>query len=150
MSDQQTKNTPVAQGGVKTLEGKAISRYNAQKHAILRETITEYEKADAEQIYNDVANDLKPQGRLQEVLVESISSNIVRLIRIAKAEGESVKQALDPDELEMISLVGGYRPDMPTHAVERLEVYSRYQTATENRIFRALAFYKQLKTYEQG
>src|SRR3990167_493895 len=87
-------------GGVKSLEGKAISRYNAQKHAILRETITEYEKADAEQIYNDVANDLKPQGRLQEVLVESISSNIVRLIRIAKAEGESVKQALDPDELE--------------------------------------------------
>ena len=38
-----------------------------------------------------------------------------------------------------------------THkAVEKLNLCSRYQTATENRIYRALGVLKQLKTYEQS
>ena len=47
-------------GGVKSSEGKEITRYNALKHCIFRETITEYEQNDfsdiAEQLFLDLKN----------------------------------------------------------------------------------------------
>lgn len=135
-------------GGVKTDEGKAISRYNAQKHAILRETITDYEKADAEELYNELAVALNPSGRFQELLVENLAANAIRLLRIAKAEAEFFKETLNPD-LRPLAL-GGYNPQVNSGSVEKLELYSRYQTATENRMYRALGMLKHLKTYEQS
>ena len=137
-------------GGVKSLAGKAVSRYNAEKHAILRETLTAYEKIDAKQIYDDLADDFKPEGRMQELIVEILASNYIRLQRIAKAESEMVKEAMSPDELSLMGRLSDYRAQMPSRDAEKLLIYSRYQTATENRIYRALAVLKQLKAYEQG
>lgn len=135
----------VVHGGVKTPEGKAISRYNAQKHAILRETITEYERTDAEQMYNELSEAICPIGRLQELLVEAIASNAIRLLRIAKAETEYMKEILDPG-LPPLHL-GGYKPKVSSTAIEKLELYSRYQTATENRMHRSIALLRALQTY---
>ena len=148
MSDiiQATKEQQ-ARGGVKTSEGKAVSRYNAQKHAILRETITDYEKADAEQIYNEFAEAMSPSGRLQELLIETLASNSIRLLRIAKAEAEFIKQALD-SPLSDID-IGGYNPKVDSVAIERLELYSRYQTATENRIHRSIILLRALQGYDK-
>ena len=135
-------------GGVKTPEGKAISRYNAQKHAILRETITEYEKADAEQIFNDLADSLAPNGRFEELLLENIASNAIRLQRIAKAEAELVKEAISPFH-DMKIFEKKYTSKVDSGSVERLDLYSRYQTAAENRIYRALSVLRKIKGYEQ-
>lgn len=132
-------------GGVKTAEGKAISRYNAQKHAILREAITEYEQADAEQFYNELAASINPNGRLQELIVENIASNAIRLTRIAKAEGEFIKEMLNPPVAPLD--FGGYTSKLNSAAIEKLELYSRYQTATENRMFRSISFLRTLQGY---
>jgi hypothetical protein len=40
----------INKGGVKTDEGKAVSKYNAQKHSILRDLPTEYETVEIEQL----------------------------------------------------------------------------------------------------
>lgn len=132
-------------GGVKTIEGKAISRYNAQKHAILRETITEYEKIDAEQLYNELATSIQPGDRLQELLVENIASNAVRLMRIAKAEAEFIKQTLNPATPNLD--LGGYHSKVNFGAIRGLGLYSRYQTSTENRMHRSIALLKALQNY---
>src|SRR3990167_9342370 len=94
--DEQVEGNKKRGGGPKTPEGKATSRYNAQKHAILRETITKYEDVEAGQIYDELAEAIKPKGRVQELLVENIASNAIRLLRIARAEAEAVKGAMNP------------------------------------------------------
>jgi hypothetical protein len=137
-------------GGVKTPEGKAISRYNAQKHAILRETISEYEKPDVVSFYNDLAEDLKPKGRLQEMLVETIASNAIRLQRISKAESEAIKESIASSKSEMKIFGNEYFPELSSVTVEKLDLYSRYLTATENRIYRALIVLRQLLTYDKN
>ncbi len=126
-------------------ESRAISRYNAQKHAILRETITEYEKADAEQIYNGLAEELKPVGKLQEIIVETIASNTIRIQRIAKAEGEYIKSAMEREKLKNVLLDTTPNNQINAGAIGQMTLYSRYQTATENRIYRALAVLRVLQ-----
>jgi len=152
MSEESIKNNSQIssdKGGVKTPEGKAISRYNAQRHSILRETISEYENVDAESIYNDLAEDIRPEGRMQEIMMEVITTNTIRLQRIAKAEGEILKWSISGGDHLMYSADSRtYYPNLPYETVEKLDLYSRYQTATENRIYRALLMLKQLKTYE--
>ena len=46
ISDKQlTANKKNAQlGGIKTTQGKEVSKYNALSHGLLRKTLTEYEK----------------------------------------------------------------------------------------------------------
>src|SRR5262249_20064080 len=126
--------------------GKAVSRYNAQKHAILRETVTPYEKADAAAIFNDLVDDLKPVGRFQELLVEMIAANVVRLQRIAKTENDLIQSATDRG----ITLKPrAYEAQIDHTAGEKSLLYSRYQTASENRIYRALAVLKQLQIHDK-
>ncbi len=134
-------------GGVKTSEGKAVSRYNAQKHAILRETSSDYEKIDVESLYNDLAEDIKPEGRLQEIIVETIASNTIRLQRISKAEAEAIKESISDSKHELKFSGEDYIPNLSPLTVRKLDLYSRYQTATENRIYRALFVLRQLKSY---
>ncbi|MEK7531821.1 MAG: hypothetical protein AAB545_02760 [Patescibacteria group bacterium] len=152
MSEELNKNEQKSHnGGVKTLEGKAISRYNAQRHAILRETATDYEKVNAGQIYNDLVADLKPEGRTQEIIVEAITSDYIRLTRITKAEAQLVEMVLRTREsfasaFDMEHTEG----EFSHHFAGSMLLYSRYQTSALNRIYRAIGVLKQLKTYDQA
>ena len=90
-------------------------------------------------------------------MVEVIGSNLVRLQRIAKAESETIKEALSPVVHTETSIheqfVGPaykeYESSINSETAEKLLLLSRYQTATENRIYRAIAMFKNLK-HEQG
>lgn len=147
----ESNKIQINKSGVKTEEGKAISRYNAEKHLILRETPTEYEQSDVAVIFDEFCRDLQPLGRTQELLVEIIANNTIKLARIGKAEGEVIKEALSPSsEVDFGFGRKKYIADIDMQALEKFCLCSRYQTATENRIYRALAFLKQLKTYEQS
>lgn len=131
--------------------GKEVSKYNAQQHMILRETPTEYEQADVTRIFDELSEDLQPNGRMQEVMVEIIANNIIKLARIGKAEGEVIKEAMSADMgliLGYLEKEKEYKPSIDYQAIEKLNLCSRYQTATENRIYRALGVLKQLKAYE--
>ncbi len=138
-------------GGVRTPEGKAISRFNATKHSILRETLTEYEKTDAEQLYNELIDDLMPSGRIQELIIEILASNAIKLQRITKAEAEAIKEAIHPDDipLKIFTDKNAYSPELISLPIDKLTLFSRYQTAAENRIYRSLGVYFQIKNYGQ-
>ena len=62
-------------GGVRTEEGKAISRLNARKHGIFALALTEEE----------LVADLKPVGAMEEILVEKLAPTFMRMRRCARS-----------------------------------------------------------------
>jgi len=132
-------------GGVKTEEGKEVSRYNAIKHGILKESISDYEEFDYQNLYNSLSNDFPPQNTLEEILLERISVAYIKLIRVAKAEAELMKTAIDPTilskmlDLDVYEERKGYTPVVTTSHMEYLSsYYSRYETSIENRMYKAI------------
>lgn len=129
-------------GGVKTDEGKAISRYNATRHGILRETVSEYEHVDHAYVFNELCAMYEPQSFIEEIIIERIAVTYIKLIRLAKAENELMKSIIDPTipfGLPELYDKLGYKAVMPSDRVALLsEIYSRYETALENRLYKAI------------
>ena len=73
-------------GGVKTPEGKAISRMNARKHGIFATALTEYDAADLRALHADLVADLRPEGMVEAMLVEKLAHTYLQLQRCALAE----------------------------------------------------------------
>jgi hypothetical protein len=88
-------------GGVKTPEGKEIVKYNAMKHGLLAKevVITIGEGAENPEEFNallrDLSTQLKPEGMLEDVLVEKIAVSYWRLRRAYRYEVGLIRQELD-------------------------------------------------------
>lgn len=144
-------------GGVKTPEGKAVSKFNAVTHGILRNSITEYEADFTSNILEVLKSDYQPVGAIEEILLERIAICYLKLFRIQKAETEFIKAQLNPSEVKneggsiqtdelrdqlfgkSVVVNEGYIPQLSSDNMQRLsEVYCRYEVTIENRLFRAL------------
>lgn len=85
-------------GGVKTPEGKEIVKYNALKHGLLAKevVITIGEGAENPEEFNallgDLNTQLKPEGTLEEMLVEKIAVAYWRLRRSYRYEVGLIRQ----------------------------------------------------------
>ncbi len=88
-------------GGVKTAEGKAIAKYNALRHGLLAKeaVVTVGEGAEDPAEFETVAQDLKaqlrPEGTLEEMLVEKITVSYWRLRRAYRYETGLIRRELD-------------------------------------------------------
>jgi hypothetical protein len=136
-------------GGVKTDEGKAVSRYNAVRHGILRETVSGYEKVDYERIFNEFCELYKPENIAEEIVVERLVVAYIKLVRVSHAENELMKSVLDPTlEYGGITTYSklGYQSVLTADKVAVLsDVYSRYETAVENRMYKAMNRLQEMK-----
>ena len=79
-------------GGVKTEEGKAVSRLNARKHGIFSTALTECDAEELRGIEAELIADLKPAGIVEEMLVEKIAATYLRMQRCARAEAAHCKE----------------------------------------------------------
>jgi hypothetical protein len=153
---QQKANQANAQlGGVKTLEGKMVSRFNASKHGILRVSLTDYEKEFYPNLLEDLEAEYRPQGTVEQMLIERIAINYFKLFRLQKAETEYMKSLLDPRKLIEAPIWGvvneGYTPQVQSDGVEKLSsIYARYETTIENRLFRALHELERIQKSKNG
>lgn len=161
VTDLQLKaNTENAKlGGVKTLEGIATSKYNAQTHGILRNSLTEYEKEFYRDILRDLEDQHNQQGTVEQIILERIALNYLKLYRIQKAETEYIQSRLDPTIVKSIldsfsleeTVTRGYTPKIASDAVEKLSnIYARYETTIENRLFRALHELERVQRLRKG
>lgn len=139
-------------GGVRTPQGKEISKFNALKHGILRQSISEYETLDFESVYNALEDDLKPQNTIEAIVIERIALAYTKLLRVNKAEIELIKSALNPTivkeliNFEFHETIPGYEPQISKESIETLStIYSRYETSIENRLYRAIDKILELK-----
>lgn len=140
-------------GGVKTDEGKAVSRYNATRHGVLRESVSSYEKADYKRIFDDLCEVYEPCNFAEEIVIERFAVAYIKLIRLAKAENELMKSVVDPTipfGLPELYEKMGYKATMTSEQVALLsDIYSRYETAVENRMYKAMHKLEELKKTKQ-
>lgn len=144
-------------GGVKTTEGKAISRFNAIKHGILLNSITEYEQDFYSNILEDLQKEYQPIGVAEHMFIERISLCFLKLFRVQKAETEYIKSILKPafTEMELPSWgtvnEGGYIPQITADNIDTLfRIYSRYETTIENRLFRITHELERAQQFRKG
>lgn len=152
-------------GGVKTPEGKEVSKYNAQKHGILCQTFTEYEEELYGGIVGEIRNYFCPKNVMEDILVDRIIVCYVKLWRTQKAEAEFIESRLHPrvvrdddtfsaimsGEFGQIVESEGYIPKLSCDTVVTLaDTYSRYETSIENRLYRALHEMERLRTMNKN
>ena len=151
-------------GGVKTEEGKEISKFNALKHGILRQSLTDYEKDFHLQMYDDLVKQYQPANITEEILIERIALYYLKLFRVQKTETEYMKSKLNPhvikatgfpniNELMMKNEVvnEGYIPTITNEDVLQLiGVYSRYETTIENRLYKAVHELQRIQGIRKG
>lgn len=153
-------------GGVKSDSGKAVSKYNAQKHAILRESITEYEADLHQSLLKDLEATYQPIGRIEAMLVERIAIHYIKLYRVQKSETEYMKSCLDPrkthieggfelipiGEPEVLVIDNeGYTPRLDSSSLtEMANVFGRYETTVENKLYKALHELERMQRTRKG
>ncbi len=150
-------------GGVKTDEGKETSKYNALKHGILKETVSEYEQSFSKDVMERLNSQFQPVGVLEKILVDRIAVYYVRLFRGAKAENEYMQSVLNPRQVTVNELIPpilftetiveneGYTPIVTHEMVDRLSAtFLRYEIALENRMYKAIHELQRMQAVRNG
>ncbi|OHA92583.1 MAG: hypothetical protein A2665_02110 [Candidatus Zambryskibacteria bacterium RIFCSPHIGHO2_01_FULL_46_30] len=139
-------------GGVKTEEGKAVSRYNAIKHGLLSKEVLlngEDEKTLIE-IGRRLRTELQPQTELELVLVDRITANVWRLRRVMQIEREMIdddrKSTFSSDGVKTLGQALSY--DFANHDTYGKLV--RYESSIERGIFKALHELQRLQSARNG
>ena len=137
-------------GGVKTEEGKAVSKYNAIKHGLLSKEVLlegEDEKTLIE-IGKKLRTELQPQTELELVLVDRITANVWRLKRVMQIEREMM--AHDQRDYDgNIKLLGeALSYDFANH--DTYGKLIRYEASIERGIYKALHELEGLQARRNG
>jgi len=150
-------------GGVKTEQGKEVSKYNALKHGILSETVSEYEQSFSKDVMERLNSQFQPVGVLEKILVDRIAVYYVKLFRGAKAESEYMQSILNPRQVSIKELMPsisftettvineGYTPTVNHEVVERLfATFLRYEIALENRMYKSIHELQRMQSVRNG
>ena len=138
-------------GGVKTEEGKAVSKYNAIKHGLLsKEVLLEGED---EKILIEVGKklrvELEPQTELELVLVDRITANVWRLRRVMQIEREMI----DDDRKDSFSHSLKTLGQALSYDFANNDTYGkliRYESSIERGIYKALHELQRLQAARMG
>jgi len=125
-------------GGVKTDEGKAVSKYNALKHGILSKQIL-FEGEDENELLElekKLRSELCPASELELLMVDKIASNIWRLKRALSFEKDDVIFTSDFDGT--VGLKGD------------ADRFFRYETMLERGIYKALHELERMQAKRNG
>ncbi len=134
-------------GGVKTPEGKEISKYNSMKHGIFKRLLSVDEQNEKDTIEEILQEEFVPGNFLEELQVGNIANSWIRLQRAIKAEEEKIKSILTPSVYknvwpnpeELILVKRGFIPKLQDEAVKALsENYSRYIANCEYQFYKAI------------
>ena len=134
-------------GGVKTSQGKSITRFNARKHGILSDLINNKEKSTHEDYVEQLYNELQPNNIIEEMLVERIAVHYMKLRRLMSAESEYIDYVSNIEEFEFDTTIRtSDKPSISTDNFEKLiSLYQRYEVSTENRLYKAIEELKKLR-----
>jgi len=121
-------------GGVKTEEGKTLSKYNALKHGILTDNIILHGESKTKLINfsRRIKIELKPANEMELVLVERIIANTWRLRRALKAE----KEMIEHNTKDKKTFGAALSYDFANY--DSYGKFTRYETSLEKGIYKAL------------
>ena len=139
------------------------TRFNATKHGLLAEGITELDHAAGyHALLNNLREEKAPVGMVETLLVESVALDMVRLRRARRLEAEYITAELNPPTLEA-SVFGlpdlseptildpGLPAAISSESAQRLvNVFQRYESTFVIRILRLLHELERLQRMRSG
>lgn len=152
-------------GGVKTQEGKVISKLNALKHGLLsKEVILKGEtEENLSHLGNKIIEALKPIGELETLLTDRIIANFWRLRRVMEVERSAMEWEKYNEGLNINLDFPGYPKNEALEKVQKerkrlrdmiannnTEQILRYETTIERGIYRALHELQRLQASRLG
>ena len=163
-SDKQLQaNIQNAQlGGVKTAEGKAISKFNALKHGLLsKEVLLEGEDSENfTQLGQRIMENLQPEGEIEVLLTERIIANMWRLRRALEVETAIMEYEKFDDSmagLDLLLSTSSSKEDQKRRKKTRsmilnsgVETVIRYETTIERGIYKALHELQRIQAARKG
>mgnify|MGYP001562873861 CR=1 FL=1 len=144
-------------GGVKTEEGKAVSKYNAIKHGILSKEVLlegEDEKSLVE-LGRRVRTEIEPVGEVELILTDRVIANIWRLRRLLEVERATMEWQREEQldwmrKFEKDEEQGIRKATKEMIVNEDIEVLLRYETAVERSIFKSLHELQRIQAARMG
>lgn len=129
-------------GGVKTPEGKNISRLNAVKHGFFSKLITEHDKISHTSFADEMYDLIEPKDLFQTELLEILLSNFLSYRRIALLESRMIKDELekaitsndDPYSIDIGQT--SYQIKFKESFIDELIKFQRYKTSALNSIIK--------------
>ncbi len=157
-SDKQIQANRInaQKGGVKTVEGKTISKLNPLKHGLLsREVLL---KGESKQTYSELSQSLleslQPISAIEEILADRIIANIWRLKRMLEVERTTMEwqkaheiRSMHFDEKQDQIERNAIREMLINEDIEKLQ---KYETTIERSIYRALHELQRIQAARNG
>jgi len=137
-------------GGVKTEEGKAVSKYNAIKHGILcKEVLMKGEKEETlVEFAKKMRAEFKPETEIELLLVDRIIANVWRLRRALKGEKEMIEHDIEEVYGTNKNFGGALSYDFANY--DSYGKFTRYETSLERGIYKALHELQRLQAARSG
>lgn len=133
-------------GGVKTEEGKAVSRYNALKHGILSQEVLleDEDEQSLLELGRNLRMELEPETELELLLVDRIIANTWRLKRALRGEKEMIEYDTENED----SFGAALSYDLANY--DRYGKFTRYEVSLERGIYKALHELQRLQAARAG
>ncbi len=138
-------------GGVKTEEGKAVSKYNALKHGLLSKEVLlpDEDEATLIEIGKKLRSELQPKSELELVLVDRITANTWRLKRVMQIEREMIESGQHSSFNSKKSIGEGFTSYDAVHN-DTYGKLIRYETTIERGIYKALHELQRIQATRAG
>ncbi len=145
-------------GGVKTDEGKEISKYNALKHGILsKEVLLEGEDENSLiELGKRIRGEIKPSGEIELILADRIISNIWRLRRFLEVERKVMELKREQELTDSFNVNYSSKEQTERKAGREMivnedtEILLRYEAAIERSIYKALHELQRIQAARAG
>lgn len=137
-------------GGVKTDEGKDISKFNALKHGLLSTEVLlkDEDRESLEELSKDLRKEFQPATQFEWILVDRITANIWRLKRALKVESEMIDNELKDDMFGKKNVGRVFSYDLINY--DTFGKFTRYESSIERSIYRALHELQRLQAARLG
>lgn len=156
-ADSHRKNSQQSTGPHDTTS----TRFNAMKHGLLARGMTELDDSDEyRSLIQRLTKTYQPIGGLEEFFVQRIAFHMIRLHRIEGLEAEYIISELHPsvvaptlnfDITDPVVVQQGVSPAVgATGAITLASGFQRYETAIENKLYRAINQLERLQRTRRG
>lgn len=151
------------------------AKYNAVKHNVLRATLLEHEIDEAQLLFEQLIDELKPEGKVEERLIEKVVIAQIRYQRALQAEKQQFDYITNPpvfkEEYEegafipptsvanqllnpkkhIVQVGGSAKPLINVEEMERMEkTFVRYINTCERQFYRALHELQRVQAIRKG
>ena len=145
-------------GGVKTEEGKSVSKYNALKHGILTKEVLlegEDEKSLVE-LGKRMRSEIKPVGEMEIILPDRIVANVWRLRRFLEVERKVMELKREKELSSSFNITYSSKEKIERQGAREMivnedtEILLRYEAAIERGIYKALHELQRIQSARLG